>query len=553
MCNHTRLGHTGSGISAGRLLLAAFTAGGVLALYGLALWWGALNQDEGWYLYAARMVSEGLLPYRDFAYTQGPVMAYVYAAAYPLVHMGGVLGGRLFTAFLGLLSLLLAVHLAGRLARRRGQDPFWPMLLVLAFCGLNLYHVYFTTVVKTYALAAVLMLGGMILLDRALVEAQAGLRARLVAGQAALGGLFLALAAGTRLSAAFLLPACWLPMIVCWLRGGRPRPLGYWLIGLLTGGAAGIAMVFVPFYLVAQEQLVFGLLQYHAGRTVAPGLLWFAYKIGFGLRLVQAYWPLLAAAVLVVLLHASRRQSGAGPRLMPWRLPLWSCVAAVTAIHLLSVFPYDDYQVFVMPLAVIAISLPFGHLLDSWCVDDRWRVRLAGGLCAALFLCSVSGGLLQGWLLEPRDRIWWPVRTESALGQLRRIGSTLRAGNTRRQISAIILTQDTYLAVEAGFRVPPGMEMGPFSNFLDLPDEDAVRYRVLNRTGLVDVLATSDAAWAAYSDYGFAIVAPTIVAIAPAERDQYLDLLRGRFVLVDTFGAFGQAQTDLHLYRRKLP
>ena len=61
------------------------------------LYFGDLNQDEGWYLYAARQVHEGELPYRDFAFTQGPMLPLVYSLAYPLVERWGVAGGRLFT------------------------------------------------------------------------------------------------------------------------------------------------------------------------------------------------------------------------------------------------------------------------------------------------------------------------------------------------------------------------------------------------------------------------------------------------------------------------
>ncbi|MBP8656293.1 MAG: hypothetical protein KBI43_07630, partial [Kiritimatiellae bacterium] len=50
-----------------------------LALAGLNLWMGELNQDEGWYLYAAKQMGEGLWPYRDFAFTQAPMLPLVYS------------------------------------------------------------------------------------------------------------------------------------------------------------------------------------------------------------------------------------------------------------------------------------------------------------------------------------------------------------------------------------------------------------------------------------------------------------------------------------------
>ena len=49
-----------------------------------AVWWGGLNQDEGWYLYAAQLVHDGKLPYRDFFFTQGPTMPFVYSLLSPL-------------------------------------------------------------------------------------------------------------------------------------------------------------------------------------------------------------------------------------------------------------------------------------------------------------------------------------------------------------------------------------------------------------------------------------------------------------------------------------
>ena len=76
---------------------------GILALFGFAclafaaVWLGGLNQDEGWYLYAANLVAEGEVPYRDFFYTQGPVMPVVYAAFANVWRHWGILGARIFT------------------------------------------------------------------------------------------------------------------------------------------------------------------------------------------------------------------------------------------------------------------------------------------------------------------------------------------------------------------------------------------------------------------------------------------------------------------------
>src|SRR5688500_14780337 len=59
-------------------LLGLLAAG--VALFALALWFvlhGVLNADEGFYLAASNLVSQGYQPYHDFGYTQAPLFPYV--------------------------------------------------------------------------------------------------------------------------------------------------------------------------------------------------------------------------------------------------------------------------------------------------------------------------------------------------------------------------------------------------------------------------------------------------------------------------------------------
>lgn len=62
------------------LRMGAFLVGGLLlAAAGVYfVHYGRLNHDEGWYLYAARLILDGQLPYRDFAFYQSPLLPIVY-------------------------------------------------------------------------------------------------------------------------------------------------------------------------------------------------------------------------------------------------------------------------------------------------------------------------------------------------------------------------------------------------------------------------------------------------------------------------------------------
>ena len=109
----------------------------------LAVWWGAVNQDEGWYLYAARLVGEGKVPYRDFFFTQGPVLPYIYS--FMPVH--GLFSGRLVTFAFSVFSVLVAVAFARRLVSKESRNAV--SLTVFAMLACNLYHMYFTSIPKT--------------------------------------------------------------------------------------------------------------------------------------------------------------------------------------------------------------------------------------------------------------------------------------------------------------------------------------------------------------------------------------------------------------------
>ena len=146
----------------GHLLLAVAVIASWAALSGINVWMGELNQDEGWYLYAAKQMAEGQIPYRDFAFTQPPMLPLVYSWAYPWVGQFGLLGGRAVTWAFGTLGLLFATWLAMRAGPRQAQRLTGGLCFILI--AMNVYQSYFTTVVKTYSLASLFLGAGLLAL-----------------------------------------------------------------------------------------------------------------------------------------------------------------------------------------------------------------------------------------------------------------------------------------------------------------------------------------------------------------------------------------------------
>jgi hypothetical protein len=476
---------------------------------------GNLNQDEGWYLYAAKMVRDGKAPYADFAFTQGPVLPYVYASLYGVVETMGVAGGRLLTTGFGLLAALFAAATAWRASDRYKAASGVAAFLLVA-C--NVYQSYFTTVVKTYALCSFFLMAGLF-----------SLSCKHAAGAVA-GGVLLALAAGTRLSAGIVLP-----IVGVWLIFRRERRLDWLWFGL--GGGAVLLAVYLPLFVSAFEQTRFGLLEYHAGRDPGGLAKLLMFKTGFVSRFVQAYFMFTALALAAVCFSAKESFRN------PFTVLLWLCGAGISLVHLSAAFPYDDYQAIAYPiLAAAAIASLLPRLQEKW---------LSPGL-ALLFLVSVAGAFSSpvnmDWFVRGRERIWWQFKEQSDLQSLRAAADIVRqnaVGNRE------LLTQDTYLAVEAGFPVPSGMELGPFCYYPDMPREQAEKLHLLNRDMLIELLKQSTAPLAAFSGYGLAIESPAIAPVAEADAAMFNHALLDRYERIGAIPHFGQAHTTLDIYKLK--
>jgi hypothetical protein len=516
------------------------------------LFLGSLNQDEGWYLYAAKQITEGKVLYRDFMFTQGPALPYIYGVLFPVIGKTGVAGGRLITLFFGLAAAGCAAWLAARAVPRKFRRPAAVCALILA--GVNVYQSYFTVIVKTYALCAFFLTAGFVALSYT--------GGRRGASAAFWGGFLLALAACTRLSAGIALPVAGL-----WLLWNRKKvfPLSWIAFGL--GGGFILLIGLGTFFLLAPENTKFALFGYHAGRSPGSLTKLIALKAGFISRSVQAYFVFTSGLLLTFALqrlHRPIRERGfeemtldSRPNLIELlreanaeRSPfarsfvslLWVAGALITLVHFLAPFPYDDYQVIVYPLLAAALAVT----LAPHC-PERQQLR---AVFAVLLICtaaSFSSPINQEWLIRGRDRIWWKFKQSPDLAVLQKTGAELCEMLGR---DGLLLTQDTYLAVEAGARVPHGMEMGPFCYYPDMPREQAEKLNLLNEEMLIELLKQARAPVAAFSGYGLTIRSPEVTEISSCDGNALRAVLQSGYTKTAEIPNFGQACTTLEIFER---
>lgn len=501
-----------------------------VALAGLAfailafasVWMGGLNQDEGWYLYAAQLVGEGKMLYRDFFYTQGPAMPIIYAPFAFIWRNSGLLGARLLTCGIGLAGMLFAAALA-RLVVPEGKRNLAGVMTFLLL-GCNLYHIYYSSIPKTYALASLFVMMGYYLIACAFTERGRRFSIPLLFT----GGLSLAFAAGTRISLGLLLAVCGFGLLFAF----RRYRWSFLWFGL--GGALGLLVVYGPFIFDAQAfDGLCAAQRYHAARGGFDPV----FTVGSLSRLVRWYLPVfillgLGAFGLVV----SRRRLGEAVGLVPC-LAFYG-FAVVFAVQMLAPFPYEDYQVPLMGLlAVFATSLCMTLVVSEGASEPApvRRTHLLPLLTLGLtWACSFGSPLLEGWMTNGQDRFWSRKKAKCELAQLQEMADVIESVDPGGKT---LLTQDLYLAIETGRKVPEGLEMGPFSQ---LSDEE-----------WLGLLSSAPCEIAALSGYSFCIN-PPVCDERPIEKQMACwTALKPNYELVYQDEAFGQNATSLLILKKK--
>jgi hypothetical protein len=290
-----------------------------------------IDADEGYVLLAAKLVSSGHMPYRDFFFPQGPLTALAYAPV-ATWHAGRALSA-LAAATTG---ALLVAHLRGRVPARI------VVFAALAY-GANALALAWFPVVKTYALATAALYAAHVLASRA---GRGWLRAVLV------GALCAATIAG-RTYLAVAVPFVLVSLFSAAGSKGRSRLLGATLAMAITGGLFAVPALAAP------ASALYSTIGYHLSRTGSLNA-----PVMTGMGSMRQKWDVIqqlllvlpgerAAALQLLLVGATIAVGGrAGRRSQALRIAL-----SIVAASMLLSPTHVQYLCAIVPFAIEAAAL----------------------------------------------------------------------------------------------------------------------------------------------------------------------------------------------------
>lgn len=363
----------------------------VLAAAVLWAWAGRWYGDEGWYLYCGKIAFEGKVPYRDFLYTQLPLVLYLYGAVARFI-TPDIFAARAVSVLLTWGTALLTIGLARRLYGRRGA------LVTTLLFATAWYPVYHLVIVKGYAAGALCLVAAVCLLLRA----DRGPVAPIAAGVLFAGATLVRTSSGLLL----VIACAWEALVA-----------HRWRRALLIGaaGAATVGAALAPFALLDFRDFWFGAFRYHK-------VSWFHDETPLP-DFVRYFTPYLAIAAAAAG-TAAWCDGWRGLRRVFWRRPstalLGLLVGAMTLAHLVVGARAAEYHTLQAPLAFVWLS---GISLAALRLAlRRGTTLLRAVLFATLVGAAVAGPILWRsgtwltglWHPEPAPELARVIQRESA-------------------------------------------------------------------------------------------------------------------------------------------
>jgi 4-amino-4-deoxy-L-arabinose transferase-like glycosyltransferase len=455
-----------------------------------------INADEGFYLIASRLVYEGKLPYRDFHYTQMPLLPYIYGL--PQLVLGESLYvGRLTSVALLVAAFLVTVKVARRLAGT--GSAIWIALLL----GTNWWFIYLGTITKTHPLVYLLIALSVYVCAKEIDAPSEDARKRallLILGTVLVGAAVLV-----------RLPALGFAAVLFGYTSFRAAQIGRRWLALNVLAAAAVGGVAAAFALaVGWDVFWFNTVGFHwvssgtieAGTGALRPVVW-ALNAGSRLRDLQGtYGSVFPIELLVlgfaVVVQTWRVQWRSGTPVEKHQSQLMLAVALGTfALAVSPIFrdaSQPDYAVISFPCAALVIAFAYDRMarlgLDRAAVG-RW-------LLAVLVFVSAYHVLRYAFPpVGPLGVMRVNGDVKLPLNYVREVASLLKQ---HRKADGTMLTMYAFLAYEAELPLVTGLEMQEVA-CQELPTSETRRYKIVNIESVVTMIASARAEYVIVSKY----------------------------------------------------
>lgn len=479
---------------------------GILATFLFLLYFRRVNLDEGWYLGAAKLVYAGKALYRDFAYTQTPLLPYLYGLLQPVFGLG-LYQGRFLTVLLGLTAWLLSAVSAYRIGGWRAG------VCCLALLATSFFAATQYTYTATYALTACLMAAAIDISLRPWPE-----RRRTIGA-----ALLMSLAVTVRLSTIVALPLFLFYLVL------RSQQRVSMLIWALLTMLATLGFILGSHWLLSGDLMIYDIWGFHLDRILRTR--WQIRKIrlralttaldfavplflgGWGAcwmvrRLIRQGWHDTTTQALFI--------AGA----------LTAIAGALFVAHIVPRTTDSYYNSLQLPMLCTAGGIVLSLLYKRF--EGRRLIHL-WPITLILF-----NGLTQGYATWRDGALTFPPQNQIAI--VRQAAQIISRYTTP---TATLLSFNQHLALEAKRTTPPGYEMAIFSYRPTWSREEAQAYKVINNDLLFADLAANQGA-VAFTEFDLGQIY--------GERDHFFAILYDHyrwFYTIENFGPYGDV---LHLY-----
>ena len=471
-----------------------------------------LNSDEGWYLYAARQVYQGQRPYQDFAFTQMPLVPYIYGVG--LLLWKSIYAGRLISFLIFCTSVILIYQISKETFKP--ESFLWLLLIFTVYPD----GFYFDTIVKTYSLTFLFfVLSFYIWISNAKPEVKYPSLALIL-----LLGIFV------RLTFAFYAMIIGIVAVLeIWKLKNRSRVYLISLVSclpLLLWGAS---------FLYPNPSLpLWNIYSYNAtihGMGFSSDALtnFFPHLRGF-LRYARPFRFIGIPLILSIFSSAYYASLGQNKK----RNLFLAAVACLSfaSLHFFGDSPLLEYYVpAIMFLVVISIWFLFSFTTIRSGINTLilWASRFTLGFIVVALITTGKFGIANYNLYEGTP----PIRTLQAIA---------KAVNQYYPGHPIFALEGLYIAIETNRDVLPGLSMAQFS-ILDMNTKELKEIHLVNTEMIADILKSPDTK--------ILILTEREIDSLDKSINDFDNILETKYMNVFEIGHFGQKSVKAYVFIRK--